>query len=164
MEIGGVDQQAARELPEGDIADEGADQLVQRLPAVEGGGEQAPQRHVHPGHLEHVPPAHRKRVGLHLVHGGAGGPRRADQGSDARPDHEAGDEVPLLQRAQYADVGQPLEAATAEYQGERTVRVHSLAPAEVTSVTYAQTRCKNRAPRAVPPAGATWCATPPSRG
>ena len=57
MEIGGVDEEAALEVAEGDVADQARDQRLERLPAVERRGQQPAERDVHPGHLEHVPPA-----------------------------------------------------------------------------------------------------------
>ena len=136
MEIDGVDQQAAGEIPEGDVADQAPDQILQRLAAVEGGGHQPAKGDVGPGDLEDVPPAHGPGPGLHLPQRNAGGPRRPDQRPDARPHDQARHQPPLLQRAEHADVSEPFEAAATEDQGKGLFRVHSLAPAKVTGVTY----------------------------
>ena len=70
----------------------------------------------------------------------------------------------LLQGAKHADVGEPFEAAATEDQGEGSVPIHSLAPAEVGCVTYARQRCKNRALGAVAAGGASRCAAPGAGG
>ena len=137
MEIDGVDQQAAGKIAEGDVAHEAPDQELQRLAPVERGCREPAERDVGVGHLEDVPPPHGPGSGFHLPERDAGGPRRPDQGPDARPHHQARHEPVLLERAQHADVGEPLEAAAAEDQGEGSFRAHSLAPAEVKCVTYA---------------------------
>ena len=140
MEIDRVDQQAAGQVAEGDVADEASDQELQRLAPVERRGLQAAECDVGVGDLEDVPPPHGPGSGLHLSERNAGGPRRSDQRPDARPHHQARHEPVLLERAQHADVGEPLEAAAAEDQAEGSFRAHSLAPAKVGCVTYAPTK------------------------
>ena len=139
VEIGCVDEEAALEIAEGDVADEARDQRLERLAAVEGRRQQPPERHVHAGHLEHVAPPDLERPRLHLRGVAPGRPGGADQRPDARPHHQARHQPALLERAEHADVGEPFEAAAAENQGEGSVRVHSLAPVEVTCVTFART-------------------------
>ena len=138
MEIGGVDEQAALEIAEGDVADEARDQRLERLAAVQCGRQQAPQRDVDAGHLEYVPPLHQERPRFHPGGRGPRGPGRPDQRPDARPDHQAGRQSALFERPEHADVGESLEAAAAEYEGEGSVRDHSLARVEVASVTFAE--------------------------
>ena len=137
---------------------------LERLAAVEGGRHQPAERDIRPGDLEDVPPPHQARPRLHLLEGHPGGPGGADQRADAGAHHQAGHQAPLLEGPEHTDVGEPLEAAATEHQGEGSVRVHSLAPAEVACVTYARRICKNRAPRAVWPNGASRCAVPTCLG
>ncbi len=133
VQVGGVDQEAAVEIAEGHVAHQLVDELEQRVGPVERGSEQSPQRHVRARHLEHVAATDPERPGLHAIGADAGGPGRAHQRADARPDHQAGHQPAFLERAEHADVGQPFEAAAAEHEGEGSFRLHSLAPVGVGS-------------------------------
>ena len=66
MEIDRVDQQAAGEVAEGDVAHEAPDQELQRLAPVERGGQQAAECDVGVGDLEDVTSPHGPGSGLHL--------------------------------------------------------------------------------------------------
>ena len=130
-----------------------------------GGRQQPPEGHVDAGHLEHVPPAHQRARAP--PSGPAWHPRpRRPPISDPMldPTTRLGARPALLQRPEHADVGEPLEAAAAEYEGEGSVRVHSLARVEVTSVTFAREEFARIMRR--PPCGPTVqaCARfPPAR-
>jgi hypothetical protein len=158
VEVDGVDEESTGQVVEGDVTDQAADENFERLPPVDRRSHEPAEGDVGAGDLEDVAPAHGTGAGLHLSQGNARGPGRADERADARPDHQAGDEAVLFQRAKHADVGEPLEAAAAEDQGKRSVLTHSLAPAKVGCVTYALPRCKNHALRAAMPTGAIGCA------
>ena len=67
VEIGGVDEEAALEIAEGDVADEARHQGFERLAPVERRGHQPPEGDVDPGHLEHVAAAHLQGPRLHLL-------------------------------------------------------------------------------------------------
>jgi hypothetical protein len=70
------------------------------------------------GDPEDVAPDQRQRPVLQFLHRGPGGPGRGNQRSDADAGHQGRLQAALLEGAQHADVGQPLEAAPAEHKAE----------------------------------------------
>ena len=142
-----VDEQTGGEVAEGDVADQTVDEGLERLPAVQGGGLHASKRHIDVGDLEHIPAADLERSRHHLAHRGARGPGGPDEGADARSHDERRPKAALFEGAEDADVGQPLEAATAQNQCKRSFFVHVLPHLQVGGVLLGPSRnCKNRAP------------------
>ena len=99
----------------------------------DGGGMHPAEGHVGVGYLEHVAPLDPEGPLPHLRGRHPRGPGCGDQGAHARPDDQIGSEPALLERPEHADVGQPLEAAAAQNQGELRRLFHRL-PRRMTSV------------------------------
>src|SRR5687767_866332 len=125
MKIDSVDEEAALEVVERDLAYQVLDQHFERLTAIKRGREETAKGYVSAGHLEHIAPADQPGPSLHVTSGDPSGPRGADQGPDARANHQTGDQVPLFQRAEHTNVGQAFQPSTTQYQSKGTIRYHA---------------------------------------
>jgi hypothetical protein len=134
MKVDRIDEQAALEVVEGDVAHQMLDQGFERFTAIQCGGKKTAEGDIGPGYLEHVPAAYQSGSGLHLAGGDASRPGRRDQRADTGAYDQGGNQPPLFQGAEHPDMGQTLQPATAQYQGKRTVRYHWLAPTKVGSL------------------------------
>jgi len=127
VKINSIDQDSALQIVERDIADETGNQGFEGFAAIQRRGKQSTKRDIGSGNLEHVPAPDQTGAGFHLAGGHPCCPRSGYEGSNAGADHEIWDQAPLLKSLEYADVGEPFKATTAENQGKRAIRYHRLA-------------------------------------
>ena len=110
------------ELGEGDVRDRARHELAERLFEIDRRGAHPLEQHPHVVDAEQVALAQRLGARGELLDRRAADVRRADQRADARAGEDLGDDVALRQRAQHADVREPLEATAAE--DERDASAH----------------------------------------
>jgi hypothetical protein len=112
MKVNGIDEEPALEIVERNAADQRSDESFEGFPTVQGRGEESAERHIRAGYLEDIPAPDQPGSRFHLMGRHPRSPCRGDERSDTRANHQIGNQTPLFERPEHADVGEPFQATT----------------------------------------------------